>query len=64
VTPIGCGSVIHGIHFEFDSATIRPESEEHLVALYDGLKTSAAAAVTVIGHTSSEGSDAYNEQLS
>ncbi|MBK7702237.1 MAG: OmpA family protein [bacterium] len=64
VAPIGCGSVIHGIRFDFDSATIRPESEEHLDALYDGLRSSAPTAVTVVGYTSSEGSDAYNEDLS
>jgi outer membrane protein OmpA-like peptidoglycan-associated protein len=62
--PIGCGSVIHGIHFDFDSATIRPESNEHLDALYDGLRSSTSTAVTVIGHTSSEGSDEHNEKLS
>lgn len=64
VAPIGCGSVIHGIHFDFDSATIRPESGAYLDALYDGLKSSKAAAIKVIGHTSSEGSDVYNEKLS
>lgn len=64
VAPIGCGSVIHGIHFDFDSATIRPESEEHLDALYNGLKSSTATAVTVVGHTSSEGSESYNDKLS
>jgi len=65
VAPIGCGSVIHGIHFDFDSATIRPESEAHLDALYDGLQTSTSTeTVTVVGHTSSEGDEAYNEVLS
>jgi len=64
VQPLGCGAIIHGINFDFDSATIRPESEELLAALATGLKDSDAAAITVIGHTSSEGSDAYNEKLS
>ena len=64
VAPIGCGSVIHGIHFDFDSATIRPESGAYLDALYDGLQSSTAASVMVIGHTSSEGLDTYNEELS
>ena len=61
---LGCGSVIHGINFDFDSATIRPESSEVLDALAQGLKASKESTVTVIGHTSSEGSDAYNEKLS
>ncbi len=34
---LGCGSVVHGINFDFDSARIRPESETVLQALFDGL---------------------------
>ena len=64
VQPLGCGSIIHGINFDFDSATIRPESDKLLDALATGLQASAASAITVIGHTSSEGSDAYNDKLS
>lgn len=63
VAPIGCGSVIHGIQFDFDSAAIRLESDAHLDALYEGLQATPAA-ITVIGHTSSEGSEAYNQDLS
>lgn len=64
VPPLGCGSIIHGINFDFDSATIRPESGVLLNALSTGLRTAAASAIRVIGHTSSEGSDAYNDKLS
>lgn len=64
VQQIGCGSIIHGITFDFDSATIRPASEKLLDALFSGLTASAASALTVIGHTSSEGPDAYNDDLS
>jgi OmpA-OmpF porin, OOP family len=64
VPPLGCGSVIHGINFDFDSAVIRPESGSLLDELSAGLKGESAAAITVIGHTSSEGTDAYNAQLS
>lgn len=64
VQPLGCGSIIHGINFDFDSATIRSESRTLLDALTTGLRASAASAITVIGHTSSEGSDAYNNELS
>jgi len=64
VEPLGCGSIIHGIQFDFDSASIRPESEKLLDTLAQGLNTTGEAAITVIGHTSSEGSDAYNEGLS
>lgn len=64
VPPLGCGSIIHAINFDFDSATIRPDSNRLLDALTTGLQTSAASAITVMGHTSSEGSDAYNDDLS
>lgn len=64
VQPLGCGSIIHGINFDFDSAAIRPESDPLLDALAIGLKNSTSSSITVAGHTSSEGADAYNEQLS
>jgi OOP family OmpA-OmpF porin len=61
---LGCGSVIHGIRFDFDSATIRPESAPVLQALYDGLAQDRSARIGIEGHTSSEGEAAYNQQLS
>ena len=64
VQPLGCGSIIHGISFDFDSATIRPESESLLNTLSAGLKAATAPSIAVIGHTSSEGSDEYNDKLS
>lgn len=64
VAPLGCGAVIHGIRFDYDSAAIREESAAHLDALFDGLRASPATAITVLGHTSNEGSDAYNDSLS
>lgn len=64
VEQLGCGSIVHGINFDFDSATIRPESSGHLDELAAGLQAATAATITIVGHTSSEGSDAYNEQLS
>ena len=64
VQQLGCGSIIHGIAFDFDSAAIRPESKPLLDALFAGLQASTTSALTVVGHTSSEGSDAYNDDLS
>lgn len=61
---LGCGSVIHGINFDFDSAVLRSESEPVLKALFDGLKADTAASINIEGHTSSEGSTAYNDELS
>ena len=61
---LGCGSIIHGINFDFDSAAIRPDSEPVLAELFDGLQADASATIVIEGHTSSEGSDAYNQGLS
>lgn len=61
---LGCGSVIHGINFDFDSATIRPESEPVLAKLFEGLRNVPTESIAIEGHTSSEGSDAYNLGLS
>jgi OmpA-OmpF porin, OOP family len=61
---LGCGSVIHGINFAYDSAELRPESGAVLAALFDGLRSDTSAKVLIEGHTSSEGADDYNRQLS
>ncbi len=61
---LGCKSVIHGIKFDYDSATIRENSQTILDELSTGLKSSKANKITVIGHTSSEGTDDYNQNLS
>jgi OmpA-OmpF porin, OOP family len=61
---LGCGSVIHGINFAFDSADIRPESAAVLTELFNGLRADASSKVLIEGHTSSEGTDEYNLQLS
>ena len=61
---IGCGSIVHGITFGFDSADIRPESAPVLLQLYEGLRSDRSASIVIEGHTSSEGTDAYNQWLS
>jgi OmpA-OmpF porin, OOP family len=61
---IGCGSIIHGITFDLDSAEIRRESEPVLQELFASLRADRRASITIAGHTSSEGSDAYNLRLS
>ena len=64
VAPPGCGDTLYGIQFDFDSAAIRRESDPVLDALHDGLAGADGAAITIVGHTSSEGSDNYNLDLS
>ncbi len=61
---LGCGSVIHGINFGFDSAEIREDSNPVLRTLFEGLSADSSNEIVVEGHTSSEGSDAYNLDLS
>jgi OmpA-OmpF porin, OOP family len=61
---LGCGSVIHGIRFAFDSAELLPESDGVLAALVAGLSADRSTSVVIEGHTSSEGSDDYNRGLS
>lgn len=61
---LGCGSLVHGIGFDFDSARIRPESEAVLARLYEGLAASSSSRIVIEGHTSNEGSEAYNRELS
>jgi outer membrane protein OmpA-like peptidoglycan-associated protein len=61
---LGCGSIVHGINFDYDSAAIRPESEAVLDALYAGLRDASETSITIVGHTSSEGAAVYNQKLS
>ena len=61
---LGCGSIIHGINFDFDSAVIRPESNDVLAELHKGLAADARSRIVIEGHTSSEGTDDYNLRLS
>ncbi len=62
--PLACGSIIHGINFDFNSANLRPESDSILQQLFEGLQADGAASIVVEGHTSTEGSDTYNADLS
>jgi outer membrane protein OmpA-like peptidoglycan-associated protein len=61
---LGCGSIVHGITFAFDAAEIRPESAAVLEELFRGLQSATSASIVIEGHTSSEGTDAYNQDLS
>lgn len=61
---LGCGSIIHSITFGFDSADIQPASGVVLAGLYAGLQRDSRARIVIEGHTSSEGSEDYNQSLS
>jgi outer membrane protein OmpA-like peptidoglycan-associated protein len=61
---LGCGAIIHGIGFAYDSAEITRESAQVIAKLHAGLRDESAGSVLIEGHTSSEGTDAYNLDLS
>ncbi|MCC6997366.1 MAG: OmpA family protein [Deltaproteobacteria bacterium] len=61
---LGCGSVIHAVNFDFDSARIRPDSEPVLAELHRGLAADKSQSIVVEGHTSSEGRKDHNQALS
>ncbi len=52
------------ISFDFDSAAVKPTFRPTLEKLADVLSKYDRNMVTVVGHTDSIGSDAYNENLS
>jgi OOP family OmpA-OmpF porin len=56
--------VLDGIVFEFDKATLKPESKAALDAIADYLAAHPDKAFYVVGHTDSKGTYAYNSKLS
>jgi outer membrane protein OmpA-like peptidoglycan-associated protein len=56
--------ILYGIYFDFDSATLRPESTETLKQVLAAVKSRAPSKFTIQGHTDSQGSDEYNLKLS
>lgn len=52
------------VHFDFDSAHIKPDSLHNLDKDVETLKKHETAKVTIVGHTDAIGTEAYNEQLS
>lgn len=61
---LGCGSVVHGIQFDFDSDVIRSSSQTVLADLFEGLSQDGAKSIQIVGHSSSEGLEDYNRNLS
>ncbi|MBK8083907.1 MAG: OmpA family protein [Devosia sp.] len=61
---LGCGATIHGIGFGYDSDVIRPQSAPLVAALHESLAGVEASRIEIRGHSSSEGSDSYNLDLS
>ena len=61
--PAACGSMVY-LNFDIDSAVIRPESYQVLSDLYNRLLAAWRVNVSIVGHTSTEGTEDYNLALS
>lgn len=55
---------IYGIYFDFDKATVKPESNGTLAEITKLLKKDAALQLYIVGHTDMKGSLSYNLNLS
>lgn len=55
---------VYGINFDFDSATLRPESTAVLEQVAGLLRDDPALRITIEGHTDDVGGAAYNDALS
>ncbi len=55
---------IHAIHFDFESARIKPQSYPYLTALAAYLKKNPSLRFEIIGHTDLHGSEDFNNRLS
>ncbi|MCX7697828.1 MAG: OmpA family protein [Bacteroidales bacterium] len=61
---IGDRFVLRNIYFDYDKATLRPESKNELDRLVSLLKTMPSIKIEVSGHTDNRGSEEYNLKLS
>lgn len=64
MTPINKPVVLENIFFDFDKATLRPESKEGLDELIGLLKLNPNVTIELSAHTDRHGSDEYNDNLS
>lgn len=68
VSLAGCGTgdvlVLHGMHFELDSAELTAEARAVLDVVVEELMAHPHIAVEIGGHTDSSGSERYNQSLS
>ncbi len=59
-----CRVEVPGIYFDFDRATLKPESGHALTTIADLLKRHPEWSLRIEGHTDNVGGDAYNQSLS
>ena len=56
--------VLKNIYFDFDSAELKPDSEEGIDAIYNFLNQNPNKKIMIEGHTDDIGSEEYNLELS
>ena len=61
---VGTVIVLHNIYFDFDRATLRPDSKAELSNLIKFLNDNPSIKIEIRGHTDIKGSDQYNIRLS
>jgi outer membrane protein OmpA-like peptidoglycan-associated protein len=62
--PVGAEVAIEGVYFDFDKATLRPESSVPLDHVVSVLKERPTMKIEIDGHTDSRGSAEDNQKLS
>ncbi len=61
---VGMSIVLKNIYYDVAKATLRPESVNELNRLLHIMNDNPTLVVEISGHTDSDGSDSYNQQLS
>jgi outer membrane protein OmpA-like peptidoglycan-associated protein len=59
-----CHVALYGVLFDFDKATLRPESDAILTRAVSLIQSTKGAPLEVQGHTDAVGADDYNQKLS
>jgi hypothetical protein len=59
-----CHIPLYGVHFDFNKATLRPDSDPVLEKLFALLQSRPQLKLEVQGHTDNVGGDDYNQKLS
>jgi outer membrane protein OmpA-like peptidoglycan-associated protein/tetratricopeptide (TPR) repeat protein len=61
---IGSNMVLNNIFFDFDKASLRPDSKPELARVLNLLKDNPGMKIEISGHTDNKGSAVYNQRLS
>ena len=59
-----CRVELQGLYFDFNQATLKPQSDRALREIATALRATPQGRFTIAGHTDNIGGDRYNEDLS